>query len=457
MKILITGATGLIGYRLMEKLYMSGYDDIRILTRDKSKTRKTIPFPAKIYEWNPATQYIEKEALEDVDIIYHLAGESVANGLWSEKQKQKILKSRVKSSTLLMNTIQEANVIPKKIISASAIGIYGNRDDELLTEKSNTSDGFLADVCKEWENAILKNKIGNTKIHIIRIGLVLASNGGALQKMLPAFQYGVAGKLGDGEQFMSWIHVDDLINQFIFLMEKNCQETLYNGVSSEPIKNKDFTTLLGQTLGRITIFPVPKIVLKIFLGEMSSLLLSSQRIKPTHFINEGFVYQFDKINKALAQLTKHKKLSEKQFLKYQWINRNKEDVFRFFATESNLEKITPPSLNFKIIDKTKEKIQRGTIINYKLRVHGIPLRWRTRINEFIKNESFIDEQIRGPYKKWIHTHTFIDLKGGTLIKDEIIYKIPFGAVGQLLLSSFIRNDIEKIFNYRTKVVKKLLA
>lgn len=455
MKILITGATGFIGSKLVETLILKSHSDIRILTTNKKKAMETIAFPVDIKEWNPEKGYIEQDSFTDVDVLFHLAGENVADSRWSEKRKEQILKSRVLGTKLLISEIKKLNAPIKKIISSSAVGIYGNCHDEIVTTNSKLGSGFLADVCKKWEQPILESNLEGVKVHILRTGVVLGTEGGALKKMLLPFLMGTGGILGSGKQYMSWIHREDLVGAFIYLMENDCKHTIYNGVSPKPVTNKEFTTTIGCVIKRPTIFPVPAIALKLLFGEMSEILLEGQRVIPNNLEDVGFKFKFPNLDIALEDLLRHEKKSEVLFKKFQWVDSPVNEVFNFFSTEKNLEELTPAYLKFKVLAKDTDKIQEGSIIDYKLKIHGVPVKWKTRINKFEHNVSFIDEQLKGPYTKWVHQHDFIPLKSGTLIADKVVYKVPFGFLGKLLVGWFIQNDVNNIFNYRRKVINKL--
>jgi len=455
MRILITGATGMVGSRLLETLFTQGFSDINILTRDKEAAQKNSQFPVKAFNWDYQKNFIESGALDGVETVIHLAGEGVADGRWSSERKKRILESRSLGTKVLMDEINKNHSSVKKIISASAIGIYGDRADEQLNEQSSHDDGFLADVCEKWEAAISDNNHHNIQAHHIRVGIVLSGKGGALSKMLPPFKLGGGGILGDGKQFMSWIHVDDLVGQFIYLMKNSGKHKVYNGVAPESLTNHAFTKTLGKVLKRPTIFPVPAFMLKLIFGEMSEILLGSQNVNCAHFKDEGYEYQFPKLELALENILFHQKKNENVLVQYQWVDKDLETVFSFFSDEKNLEKITPEYLNFKVEGKNTESLEAGTVINYKLSLRGIPMRWKSKIILFEKNNRFVDEQLTGPYKKWYHTHQFYGFSHGTLMKDHVIYKLPLGALGQLVAGWYVKKDVQSIFEHRKKVLHTL--
>lgn len=304
MKILITGATGLVGKQLIKTLKKRGYDDLNILTRNTQSAQKTFDFPIKAFIWDPTENLIDAEGLKDVDVIIHLAGENIGSKRWDEKRKQEILESRVLSTQLLVQTIQQKKYYPQKFLSSSAVGIYGNTENNLADTKLTRGNDFLANVCQAWENTLLNADIPNCQKACLRTGMVLAPHGGALKKMLPPFKLGVGGVLGSGKQYMSWIHIQDLVNQFIFLIENPITTEVYNAVSPNPVTNYEFTKTLGDALGRPTIFPVPAFILKTLFGEMSVILLEGQKVLPKEFLKSDYHFQFPILKEALENVLK---------------------------------------------------------------------------------------------------------------------------------------------------------
>ena len=301
MKILITGASGLVGQELIKYLSAEETCKINVLTRNKTKFAESCEFPVRAFNWDPMNEEIDSEALNDVEYIINLAGAGIADKRWTEKRKIEILKSRTSSTRLLLNEIDKLKVKPKKFINASAIGIYGDTDKK-VDEKSKLGDGFLADVCKKWEEPIENWNQDETIKVILRIGLVLSSNGGVLGKMITPFKLGVGGKLGSGNQYMSWIHIKDLVSMIHHILVNTNSHRIYNGTSPEPVTNKEFTKTLGKVISRPTIFAVPSLPLKLILGEMSQLLLGGQQVWPGQFILEGFEYRYKSLENCLENL-----------------------------------------------------------------------------------------------------------------------------------------------------------
>ncbi len=290
MKILITGGTGFIGSSLVEELSLSGYELI-VLSRDKHENKNGISF----IQWESESL---KEAVSKADIVINLAGEPIANKRWTGEQKKLIYDSRVAATRLLVRAINSSANKPKKLISASAIGFYGNRYDEIVTESSSCGVGFLADTCKDWEEEANK---AETNVLILRTGLVLGS-GGALKKMLMPFKMFIGGPLGPGSQYMSWIHLHDMIQLIKFLVENKDVTGIINATSPNPVTNKEFSNVLGSILTRPSFMTAPAFALKLLLGEMASLLLEGQKVLPERALQYGYKFKYSELEGALRSL-----------------------------------------------------------------------------------------------------------------------------------------------------------
>ncbi|MCO4781731.1 MAG: TIGR01777 family oxidoreductase [Candidatus Cloacimonetes bacterium] len=300
-KILISGATGLIGTQLINSLIGRGYYNIFILTR---AFKNNLNFTKSIQQiiWDPKSSKIDEKNLNDIDIVFNLVGENIADGLWTKSKKQRLLDSRVNSTQLIISSLAKQKHKPKKFISSSAIGIYGDCANADLNESSSLGEGFLSNLCHQWEKAALDHSISGMDSYCLRTGLVLSKNGGALQKMLTPFKLGLGGPLGSGQQYMSWIHMDDLINQFIFVMKTDSKHQIFNAVSPNPVTNLAFSKSLANTLHRPCLFTIPKFVLKTVLGDLSQILLDSQKVYPKHFEHEEFKFKFTHLADALNNI-----------------------------------------------------------------------------------------------------------------------------------------------------------
>lgn len=454
MKILIAGATGFIGKKLGSELALSGHQ-LHVLTRSAKGLRENLPFPCRIFEWNPESNKIPLTALDGVDAVINLAGTPVASKRWSDKVKESILTSRLMSTECLWAAIQKSqdhNV--HTFINASAIGYYGNSGDQIVDSESKAGDGFLAEVCQRWEKGFFKGPESIRKV-AVRIGIVLGRDGGALDEMLPIFSKGIGGPLGSGKQWMSWIHVDDLVQVLIFAIENEKIKGVINAVSSAPVRNYEFTKALATVLGVPAFLKAPSLALKVALGEMSEVLLSSQRVSCKKLIDHGFKYRFEDIHKALADLVGFMKTGGRIFETAQYIDYPIEQVFKFFSDETNLEQLTPPYLNFHVVKKSTPSLQKGSLIDYKLKIHGVPTTWQTEIVDWQPNIQFIDTQRKGPYSMWHHTHIFKKMGDGTFMMDRVLYKLPMGIWGSFFAGKFVENDVNNIFEYRKSCMSKL--
>lgn len=296
MKILISGATGLVGTELRSQLKEKG-NEITVLSRSRSGSSE------RIAVWNPSTGDIESDKLEGHDAVVHLAGESIM-GRWTEEKKIEIENSRVIGTRLLAETLAGLKRKPSVIVSASAIGYYGDRGRELLTEDSQEGDGFLADVAVKWEDALKPAVDAGIRAVMVRLGVVLSSEGGALEQMLLPFKLGVGGRIGDGEQYWSWIAIDDVAGAIYHCIVNEGINGPVNLVSPNPVTNKEFTDTLGDVLGRPTILPLPSFAARGLFGEMAEeLMLASTRVVPEKLLESGYQFQYTDLKDALNDLT----------------------------------------------------------------------------------------------------------------------------------------------------------
>ncbi|MDH4468243.1 MAG: TIGR01777 family oxidoreductase [Bacteriovoracaceae bacterium] len=459
MKILVTGITGLVGKELGKKLVTSGHEIVAI-TRDKYKAAMQLPFPCQIVEWDVEKNEFPSEALQGVNTVIHLAGESVGAGRWSEKRKQEILESRQLGTKKLAAAVEKyvqsvGGKNLKTFISASAIGIYGNCGDQEVDETTDPGIGFLAEVVKEWEKPIKELVSKPIRTVSLRIGIVLSRQGGALEKMLPLFTLGFGGVAGNGHQWMSWIHMDDLVDIFVHSITSESVSGVYNAVAPTPSTNRDFSATLAASLLKRLFLPAPSFALKLGLGEMSTLVLEGQKVSSKKIASTGFQFHYPTLDVALKEICAPLANGDHEILAEQWIPQKPEEVFPFFSDEKNLETLTPAYLNFKVLKKSTPKLESGTLIDYGLSLHGIPLKWRSLIELWDPNSKFVDTQLKGPYKKWYHTHYFVPFAGGTLLRDVVHYRVPLGFLGNLFALPKIKSDIKKIFNYRRKMITDL--
>jgi uncharacterized protein (TIGR01777 family) len=297
MKILITGGTGMIGQRLAELLIDAGHD-VALLTREPSKSSHY-----RLFGWDPAAGTIDPAALPFADCVVNLAGSNVADGKWTASRKQEILRSRLDGLDLLHRELAKPGHHVRTLLSASAIGIYGDRGDELLYENSPTAapaDDFLADVVLQWEAAARALSTLGPRVVLPRIGIVLSPEGGALVPIAKTVRYGAGAPLGSGRQYMSWIHLDDLCRLLAQMVHDELWQGEYNAVAPNPVTNQEFTETLAQVMHRPLVLPkVPAFGLKLAMGEMSEIVLGSQRVSADKVLSQGFQFEYPELRAAL--------------------------------------------------------------------------------------------------------------------------------------------------------------
>jgi uncharacterized protein (TIGR01777 family) len=296
MKIALTGATGFLGSRLTRKLLEDGHA-VRALVRRRDDR---VAAGVQIFEWSSTQGEPPPESLEDIDAVIHLAGEPVARR-WTPELKRLIRASRVDGTRHLVNALSTQVRRPRVLICASAVGIYGSRGDEILTEASAPSDDFLACVVVDWEKSAELAEALGIRVVRLRLGVVLGQ-GGALAKMLPPFRFGVGGRIGSGRQWMSWIHIEDVIRLIQFALENGTVGGPVNATAPNPVTNAQFTRELAGALHRPALFPVPKFALKIMFGEMAQVIIASQRALPAAALKAGFRFHFTELKPALDQI-----------------------------------------------------------------------------------------------------------------------------------------------------------
>jgi len=286
MKVLVTGVSGFIGSRLSDRLEAAGH--------------RVLPVSRKVgagYDWSAASL---AWGVRDADAVIHLAGENLFGKRWSAAQKELLRSSRTEPTKQLSALVAERK--PVCFISASAVGYYGPNAEDHLHEGSPQGNDFLAGICADWESATSAASNAGVRTAVVRTGVVLGMGGGALSKMLPPFKLGIGGPLGSGKQWVSWIHIDDLISLFLFILANPKASGVFNGTSPQPVTMKEFAKALGRVLHRPAFFPVPAPMLRLALGEVADILLSGQYVEPRHAMEAGFQFQFADIDKALTDI-----------------------------------------------------------------------------------------------------------------------------------------------------------
>jgi uncharacterized protein (TIGR01777 family) len=293
MKILISGSSGLIGSAAATALKSDGHDVVHLVRPGKMPNLGDV-------QWDPMRATVDIAGLEGVEVVIHLSGAGIADGRWTEERKQLLRSSRIDTTRVLVDSLSRLKQKPRVLIVASAIGYYGNRGDEILTESSTTGTDFLALVCRDWEAEASRAAARGIRTVMLRTGVVLSGKGGALPKMLTPFKLGVGGRLGSGQQWMSWIAIEDVVGIIRNAIANEQVSGPVNVVAPNPVRNEEFTRLLAAMLHRPAIFPAPAFVLRLAMGEMAdAVLLSSDRVKPERMLAAGYKFRFEILEPAL--------------------------------------------------------------------------------------------------------------------------------------------------------------
>ena len=446
MRVLLTGATGFVGTRLGIELCRKGIEVIALVRSPSAD----LPFPAELCLWKDAGK------LKDIDAVIHLAGESIGTKPWTAERKKEILASRTETSEQVAALVRAVSGRkPQVVLAASAIGFYGDRGDDFLAEGEPVGKGFLAETCQEWEKSLAK--ISADRMAIFRIGIVLGKEGGALKEMLPLFKRGVGSVLGNGKQWMSWIHLEDLVQLFLFALENERVKGVFNAVAPHPVTNKEFSKGLAKAIHARLLPAVPSFVLRLVMGEMADLVLLSQRVQEK-FSGLGFSFKFPKLPEALAaifEVESRRGIRCHEFSSEVWLPAPVDKVFDFLSRSKNLEKIIPPEFQLKIVSDSCVKYKEGHAFDYSMVCHGIKMNCRSHVLDFVENKSFSTTQQKGPTTFWYHTHKFERLGSGTLVTEKVIYRIRCGYLGELIGHGRILGNLAEIFKFRRSKMREI--
>jgi uncharacterized protein (TIGR01777 family) len=473
MRVFLTGATGFVGKSLTQRLLRDGHEVVAWV-RDPVRARSTLGPEVDLVPVEEGDERL-RAALDGCDGVVNLAGDPLFSGRWTRAKKRRMVTSRVDLTRRVVGAISAAVARPKVLVSASAIGIYGDRDSENLDESSAEADGYLADLCRDWEEAARAASDAGTRVACLRIGIVLGAEGGALAQMLPIFRLGLGGPLGSGNQYMSWIHIDDTVELVVEALENPAYEGVYNATAPEPVTNASFTRALGEALGRPAFLPAPGFAIRLLIGEAAGVLLGGQRVRPARAEALGFRFSYRTIEAALQRVVDLERscsielageLPECEYLRTRGatyhlrqetrIDLPRSEVFEFFSQPENLGLLTPSFLRWEIRDRPPGPLSRGVQIDYRIGLGPFPLRWRTILEEWTPGESFCDAQHRGPYRSWWHEHHFEDRGDHTLVVDHVFYSPPLGLVGRLANFLFVAPTLRRIFGYRAEALARRL-
>jgi len=300
-KIIITGATGSIGQNLVKELTMNG-DEVTVLTRNPAKAEKKLPSVKKIVKWDFEQTASFINEINGTDVAIHLAGANLGAKRWTEEYKKVAYDSRIISTRNFVNAIKSVKQKPKTFICANAVGIYGDRGDDILSESSSLGNDFLANLCKDWETEAKKVQDAGVRYVSIRTGLVLEKNQGLMKKLIPSFKLFLGGWLGNGMQWFPWIHIDDIVGIYLLAIDNANVKGAVNAAAPGIVTNKEFSKALGKVLNRPALFPIPKIALRMVSGELGNYVTDSQRISTEKISRSGYKFKFDNLEEGLRDL-----------------------------------------------------------------------------------------------------------------------------------------------------------
>jgi uncharacterized protein (TIGR01777 family) len=475
MRVLVTGATGFIGRALVPVLQREGHT---VVAWARSEARARARLGADI-ETVHAASGIDglTSALERCDAVINLAGEPLLGGRWTAARRAKLGRSRVHFTAQIVRAIAAARQRPRVLVSGSAVGYYGDRADEVLDEDAARGIGFLPDLCRGWEAAARAAEDLGVRVVMVRTGVALGRDGGALAQMLPPFKLGLGGPIGHGRQYLPWIHLHDLVAVIAAALVDDRMRGPINGVGPDPVSSRDFAKALGRALGRPAVLPTPVLALRLLFGQASEVMLASQRVVPAALRHLGFPFAFPTLDGALADVLGGVPVAVgplsgpidagaseagREYLDTRRPTRELRmtttvraplnETFAFFSKAGNLGLLTPASMKFSL-EGSPPVIRENTTIDYRLRIGPVPIIWRSRIVNWMPGSRFADFQERGPYRSWWHEHSFRAAGRSTVMEDRVCYAPPLGVMGRLAGALFIEPTLRRIFRYRADVIR----
>lgn len=465
-RTLVLGATGFIGRALVLALQGAGHA-VRVAARSPERARSLLPAGVDVLDFSDDSAL--DAAVRSSDAVVNLAGESIAGRRWTPSRKRALIASRVDTTERLVASIAKRPERLPVFVSASAIGAYGDRGEELLDDDSATGVGFAAELCRAWEDSA--HKAAASRVVVARFGIVLGRGGGALEPLLRLSRWHLGGVLGGGEQWVSWIHLEDLVAGLLRVIDS--LDGTFAFTAPHPVQQRALSRTIAASLGLAVELPAPAFAVKLALGEASSLLLGGQRVVPRKLLAAGFSFAFPTLESALEDLVEDttdiervRDIPESPYLRarrprytlhaHTELDAPLSEVFSFFSSPNNLAAITPAELAFQITS-APDDVTRNSTIDYKIRVAGLPMRWRTRIEKWIPGVAFVDSQERGPYKAWWHEHRFVERDGKTIMEDFVYYAPPLGPLGAIANRLVVERMLRRIFGYRRSAIRLRFA
>jgi uncharacterized protein (TIGR01777 family) len=482
MNIVITGATGFIGRTLALRLARDGHR-ITGWVRDPITARSLLGPDCALVAVGDVDGL--NAAVAAADAVVNLAGEPIVGGVmrgrWTRRHKAELRASRVSPTRAMVAAIRAAAATGRRpvFVSASAVGYYGDRGEESLSEDARGGSGFAARLCDEWEAAALEARGVAARVVIVRIGIVLGREGGVLAKLIPLTRAMLGGPIAGGAQWTPWIHLDDVVEAIVHSLGTPSVDGTVNVVAPNPVPQRELAHAIGRAVGRPAIIPAPRFAVRALLGEASSVLTASQRVVPDVLLATGFQFRHPDLDEALRDVTATPTVGLRRLRRgeapdtaytrarrprYLLVARTElaaplARVFPFFAAADNLQLLTPAAMAFSIQTPRPIEMAANTVIDYRLEVLGIPTRWRTVIERWsspLPGDSeaiFVDAQHRGPYRAWWHEHRFHECAGHTVMEDVVYYAPPFGWLGAIVNRLMINGQLRRIFGYRAAMIR----
>ena len=476
MNILVVGGTGFIGRATIAYLQGKSHK-ISALVRDIEKAKSLLGEDVRLIDLNSPSNKL-RDVLESTDAVINLAGAPLAGVRWNRNKKQDFISSRVGINEILTDHINNCINPPSVFISANAVGIYGDREAEVLKETSSIGSGFLTDLCSEWEQAALKARKSGARVCSLRIGVVLGREGGILKRLVPLFEMGLGNYIGNGNQKMPWIHLIDVVRAIDFCLSNKKVDGPINLTSPFPITSKEFSIILASITRTKIMFSIPSFLLKIRFGEGDRVLTNSLNVIPNKLIEAGFKFVYESSNTALKDEvnpntvtiqkaninsgTKESSVIVKPPAQYELrtsipLKSNSDQSFAFLSSPLNLGLATPSWMEFKILE-IPHRIDKGSRIRYRIRLGLFKVTWLTVITTWNPNTSFIDFQEKGPFALWWHEHQITSSGiGSSTMEDRVLYRVPFGIIGKILHGIFIKRMLVRIFSFRRRMIQLRLG
>jgi uncharacterized protein len=474
MKVFLTGATGFLGRALTLALRREGHTVVAWV-RSVERARVLLGDQAELVAMGSDDASLDaglRAALTGCDAVVNLAGEPVL-ARWTAARRAALRTSRVDLTARLVRALERLERRPRVLVSGSAVGFFGARGDEPLTEASAVGSGFLAQLCADWEASARRAESLGVRVVLLRTGIVLGLDGGALTSMLPPFRLGGGGRIGSGRQRMPWIHVEDWVRCVCLALADARVQGPLNATAPEPPTNREFTRALARTLRKPAFLPVPPPALRLLFGGAASVLLESQRALPARLGELGFVHAFPTLEAALADLlvtgrpaigsARGEDPGGSAYLaarapRYRLAATTElavplAEAFRFFSAPENLGLLTPRAVGLEI-HASSGPPSAGSTLDHRIRIGPFRLGWRTRFEAWQAPERFVDVQEKGPYRGWWHEHRF-EARGAsaTRMQDRVLYSLPLGPLGALAHRLFVADQLGDIFAQRALAIR----